>query len=224
MPSLSRPACLPASPSLCLGCPRQRQRQQRHTESDRREGRDFSCACLFCLPLSSACPPLAAASLLIYKNYIHTYACVCVFVCVCVYIDENSFNAPHVLGRLPLLPSASSPFCHLFCAHFCARCLLLLRLHFTWLCCCCSLSPCLSFDPFYSAIRRVNRMPLFLIRFFTSLLVAAAAASTQTNKRSLSLTHLPTLAYSLSCLSALRFGFAIQLNKNKMCVPDDDVP
>lgn len=106
MPSLFRPACLPASPSLCLGCPRQRQRQQRHTESDRREGRDFSCACLFCLPLSSACPPLAAASLLIYKNYIHTYACACVCVSVCVYIDENSFNAPHVLA-----PSSPFTFC-----------------------------------------------------------------------------------------------------------------
>lgn len=79
------------------------------------------------------------SSSIIAHTKIHTHAacaCTCtrVCVCACVYIDENSFNAPHVLGRLPLLPSASFAFCHLFCAHFCARYFwLLFRLHFTWL-------------------------------------------------------------------------------------------
>lgn len=184
MPSLSRPACLPASPSLCLICPRQSQQQQRHTESDRREGRDFSCACLFCLPLSSACP-LPAASLLIYMYKIHTYAC----ACVCVYTDENSFNAPHVLGRLPLLPSASSPFSHLFCAHFCACCLLLFRLHFTWLWCCCCVSLFI-LRSFLLCHSQSKSHASFSDSIFHISQATAAAASTQTNKRSLSLSHI----------------------------------
>lgn len=190
MPSLFRPACLPASPSLCLGCPRQRQRQrqQRHTESDRREGRDFSCACLFCLPLSSACPPLAAASLLIYKNYIHTYTHVSLCVCVRIYRWEfiqcaTCFGPFFPFYLLLLLPFAIY-FAHIFVlAAFCC---------FVYISHGYSLSPCLSFDPFCSAIRRVNRMPLFLIRFFTSLLVSAAAAAASTHKQTnaVSLSHI----------------------------------
>lgn len=223
MPSLSRPACLPASPSLCLGCPRQRQRQQRHTESDRREGRDFSCACLFCLPLSSACPPLAAASLLIYKNYIHTYACACVCVCVRIYRWEfiqcaTCFgpSSPFTFCFFSLLPFilrtflCSLPFAASFTFHMALLLLLLVSLFILW-----SFLLCHSQSKSHAS---------FSDSIFHISLGGGGGGSIHTNKRSLSLTHLPTLAYSLSCLSALRFGFAIQLNKNKMCVPDDDVP
>lgn len=76
-------------------------------------------------------------------------------------------------------------------------------------------SPCLSLHPFYPAIRRASRMPLFLIRFFTFSLTAAA---THTHTRRQSLTDTNT------CIRAQLLWLCHSINENKMCVPDDDVP
>lgn len=187
MPSLSRPACLLACvpfPLPDLSTPEAAAATSHRVRQAR--GTWF----LLCLSvLSSPFVRLSVASSIIAHIYIiHTYACVC--VCVCVYIDENSFNAPHVLGRLPLIPSASSPLCHLFCAHFCACCLLLLRLHFTWLCwlcCCVSLFILWSFLLCHS---QSKSHASFSDSIFHISLATAAAASTQTNKRSFSLSHI----------------------------------
>lgn len=169
------------------------------------------------VPVCSAFPfrshsPVVRLSVgsIIAHTAIHTYVrSVCACVCVCVYIDENSFNAPHVLGRLPLLPSASSSsssgFCHLFCAHFYAGCLLLCFFVYISHGCCVSLFILASFLPCHSQSKSHAS-------FSDSIFHVLSDGRIHTHTHVDSLSQTPIHAYALSC-----FGFAIQSTKIK-CV------
>lgn len=106
MPSLSRPACLCPRPSALVVHARGSGSGSNVTQSQT-GARDV----ISLVPVCSVFPfrPLVRRWQQHHCSYIKiTYIRMHVplYVCVCVYIDENSFNAPHVLA-----PSSPFTFC-----------------------------------------------------------------------------------------------------------------
>lgn len=96
-------------------------------------------------------------------KYIHTHVPVCAYIQMRIHSMRHMFWAVFPFYLLLLLPFPIY-FAHIFVlAAFCCS------VYISHGSGAAAASPCLSLDPFYSVIRRVSRMPLFLIRFFTSL-------------------------------------------------------